>query len=122
MAKTIRQQVADIDAKITELTVKRTALQAQADAEVNFDHVVPEAVVEFKYGKGETAKTFSGFVVAVKLADPAVPKSAPQARVSFGEGFEAQVVTVYFAAITKVVSSPASPVEAAPVAEPEAAE
>lgn len=106
MAKTKRELIADIDKKITDLTIKRTALAAQADAEVNYAHVVEGAVVEFSYGKGESVRKYEGSVVAVAQADPTVPKSAPQVRVAFGSGMTAQIVTVYLSKVERVISSP----------------
>jgi len=109
MAKTIRQQIADLETKIGELQAKKTVLQVKADQEVNFDHIVPGAVIQFPYGKGEGRKVVQGTVAGVQLADPAQPKSAPMARVAIGEGFNAQLVTVYFAVVEAVISSPARP-------------
>ena len=114
--KTIRQQLADIDQKICDLTIKKTALEAKLSAEVNFDHIVPGAVIQFAHGKGEGRRTIEGTVVATKPADPAQPRSTPMVKVAFGEGFEAQFATTYFSTVTKVVSSPAAAPAEAPAA------
>ena len=108
MAKTIRQQLAEIDQKICDLTIKKTALEAKLGDEVNDAHIVPGAVVQFPYGKGEGRRTIEGTVVATKAADPSTPKSAAMVKIAFGEGFDAQFATVYLASVTKVVSSPAA--------------
>lgn len=109
MAQTKRQQIEKIQKQIDDLTAKKTALQAQLDKEVNFDHIVTGAQIQFVYGKGDNKRSVVGTVAGVQLADPAQPKSAPMARVAIGEGFEAQLVTVYFAVVEAVISSPARP-------------
>jgi hypothetical protein len=69
--------------------------------------VNPEALtagvsITFTYGKGNDKRELTGMILGVKLADPAVPKSSTMLRVAVGEGFDAQIVTVYPAQVTKV--------------------
>lgn len=120
MAKSIRSQLSTV---IAALTIKKAALEVElaANPEVNTDIAVAGAVIEFKYGKGESVKVLTGQVIG--RADPVADaegkvKGATQLRVATGEGMSAQLVTIYLAYITKIVSSPAAPaVEAAPVEE-----
>jgi predicted secreted protein len=113
MAKSIRSQLATVVASIAALEVKKTTLEAElaANPEVNTDLAVAGAVIEFKYGKGTSVKSLTGQVIGRK--EPAEgEKGATQLRVAAGEGFDAQLVTIYLPYITKIVSSPATPVEA----------
>lgn len=120
MAKSIRVQLATVIASIAALTVKKGELEVAlaASPEVNTDQAVAGAVIEFKYGKGENVKLKTGQVIARQdpvADDKGVVKGATQLRVATGEGMDAQLVTIYLAYITKIVSSPAAPaVEAAP--------
>lgn len=107
MAKSLKQQLVDIQTKIDELLVKKAGIEAALANEVNEEHIVPGATVEFIYGKGEGKRLVSGTVVAVKKADPAVAKSADQVKVAIGEGFDAQFAVIYLSTISKV-SAPAS--------------
>lgn len=122
MAKSIRSQLSTVIASITALTIKKGELEVAlaANPEVNTDIAVAGAVIEFKYGKGESVKVLTGQVIG--RADPVADaegkvKGATQLRVATGSGMDAQLVTIYLAYITKVVSSPATPVEAEVVAD-----
>lgn len=115
IAKSIREQIAAQEAIITKATATITAANAALDLlrpqladEVDPTKIVAGAVVVFKYGKGESVRDLTGTVLAIKAADPAQPKSAPQARVAVGEGFEADVKTIYFADVKKIVEAEAS--------------
>jgi hypothetical protein len=103
IAKSIRQQIADIDTKIASLQVERTKLEEAAKNEVNPEALTAGVVIEFNYGKGTEKRVLQGPIVGVKLADPAVPKSSTMLRVAVGEGFDAQLITVYPAQVTKVI-------------------
>lgn len=103
MAKTIREQIATIDEQVKKLGEKRAELVAKQDSEVDPAHIIAGSTVTFDYGKGETKRVLTGVVTGVKPADPAVPKSATLIRVAVGEGFDAQIVTIYPASVTKAV-------------------
>lgn len=104
MAKTALQQIADVDAAIVKLQAKRAELVTAAQNEVDPAKLVAGANIEFAYGKGDTKKNLVGMILGVKLADPEQPKSSTMLRVAVGEGFDAQIVTVYPAQVTKIVT------------------
>lgn len=104
MAKTAIQQIADIDASIAKLQAKRAELEASAANEVDFDKVQAGAVVTFTYGKGETKRELTGQVLGRKNAEPGA-KGGDLVRVAVGEGFDAQIVTVYPNFVTKIHSA-----------------
>jgi hypothetical protein len=115
MAKTIRQQVADLDEQIKKLTAKRDELNAKADSEVDYDKVQAGAVVTFTYGKGETKRELTGQVLGRKNAEPGT-KGGDLIRIAVGEGFDAQIVTTYPACVTKIHADEVPAEEAAPAA------
>jgi hypothetical protein len=103
MAKTIREQIAGVDAQIAKLNAKRSDLVSKQDSEVDPAHIISGSTVTFSYGKGDTKRELVGVVTGVKPANPAEPKSATMIRVAVGDGFEAQIVTIYAASVTKAV-------------------
>lgn len=106
MAKSIHEQIKTVEAAIHVQHEKLKVLQALAANEVNPALIVPTATVTFDYGKGDTKRELTGTVTGVKQADPANPKSATMIRVAVGEGFDAQIVTIYTVNVKKV-SAPA---------------
>ncbi len=104
MAKSIREQIAAAQAKIVALQASIVELEAKVGDEVNAADIVTNATVTFQYGKGDTKRELSGMVLGVKQADPANPKSATMIRVAAGEGFDAPIVTIYVANVTKVTA------------------
>jgi ribosomal protein L19 len=103
MAKTVREQIAAVEAQIAKLNEKKTELTAKLGDEVNPAELVSGAQVVFSYGKGTTVRELTGVITGVKLADPAVAKSSTLLRIAAGEGFDAQIVTVYPAAVKRIV-------------------
>lgn len=104
MSKTAIQKIADIDAKIAALNVTRAELVIASENEVDPAKLVAGANITFNYGKGKDVRSLEGSIIGVKPADPTVPKSTTLLRVATGEGFEAQVVTIYPASVTKVAA------------------
>lgn len=104
MAKTVREQIAAQQAIITKAQEAVTLLTAKLDSEVDPAALVEGANVVFDYGKGDTKRSLTGTITGVKPADPAVAKSATLIRVAVGTGFDAQIVTIYPANVTKVVT------------------
>lgn len=99
MAKTLRQQLADLDSKIAELTSKRAELAEKLADEVDPSAIKAGAKIAFKYGKPSQPQ--QGTVIGRR--DPAEgEKGKPLVRVAVGEGFEAQIVTITADAVTKV--------------------
>lgn len=94
MAKSTRQQLADLDAAIAKLQVRRAALaQATATSDVDPDTVQAGMVVSFLYGKGEGRKTLRGTVVGRR--DPEEGKKGGSfVKIAVGEGFDATLVSV----------------------------
>lgn len=107
MAKSIRQQIADLNEQIEKLTVKRTALEAQAASEVNTDDVQAGRTITFNYGKGDGKKVLTGLVLGRKNAEPGT-KGGDLVKVAVGEGFDAIIATIYPSQVTAI-----APVEAA---------
>lgn len=105
MAKSIREQIASQQAAIAKAQAAIVALEARLGEEVDVSQIVAGATVTFDYGKGETKRELTGGVLGVKPADPANPKSASLVRVAVGEGFDAQIVTIYPANVKKVVAA-----------------
>jgi len=110
---TKEQKIARIDEQIKRLQAKREdivndVVRVKAVKEV----VIPEVgtVVTFLFGR-KTANTVpvekTGTVIAVKQAVKLeTGKTAPaQIKVTFGEGFEADVAVIYPAQVTSIVSA-----------------
>lgn len=100
MAKTRTEQIAEIDKKIETLTLRKTALQAQQDSLVNFADVQTGRVVDFPQGKGDNVRTYTGAVIGRKNAEKEGEKDL--IRVAVGDGFEAQIITLAVAKVTKL--------------------
>lgn len=101
MAKSNRDRVAEIDAKIAKLNEERAKFLAAAENEVNHDDVQSGRTVTFNYGKAPNVRELTGLVLGRKEPE-AGTKGAPLVKVAVGAGFEAQIVTIYPAQVTKV--------------------
>lgn len=104
MAKSVRQQLADVKEKIEKLQAEQTVLEGKLSNEVDPAQVVPGAVIEFPYGKGENKRTVVGQVVGRKDAE-AGSKGGDLVKVAVGEGFEAFFATIYPNQVTKIVQA-----------------
>ena len=104
IAKSIKQQIADIEENISKLQVKKVELENMLANEINEDKLVPGTNIVFVYGKGETKKDLTGTVVGIKLADPADKKSSTWLNVAVGEGFEAQTHKIIINAVKQIVT------------------
>jgi len=102
MGKSVRQQMADIDAKIEKLQVERAALEGKVADEVDTDLIQAGAIVSFLYGKGDNKTELTGQVLGRKNAEPGV-KGGDFVKVAVGEGFDADVKTVGVYAVTKIL-------------------
>jgi len=107
MAQSAHVKLAALRAQLAVLTAKITETEAAAANEVDFGLAVPGAVIEFNFGKGEKATVLTGSILGLNTPE----KGAAQAKVAVGEGFNADIKTIYLPYITKIVSSPASTVE-----------
>ena len=105
MAKTIREQIAAQQAIIVKAQAAIVVLNTKLGDEVDVALIVKGAQVTFDYGKGDTKRELTGYVLGVKPADAANPKSATLVRVAVGEGFDAQIVTIYPANVKKVIAA-----------------
>lgn len=105
MAKSIRQQIADIDTQIAKLQAKRDELVPQAANEVDTSEVQQGRTVTFKYGKGENVRVLTGLVLGRKDAEPGA-KGGDLVKVAIGSGFDAQIVTIYPNQVTAVEPLP----------------
>lgn len=106
MSKSARAQIAVINTKIAALQALLPALQLAAASEVDLDSVKAGAVVTIERGRGETKQTITGAVV-LGVANP--EKGGAQVKVQYGEGFDANIVTVPLNAV-KAVTTPVAPV------------
>lgn len=102
MAKSIRQQIADNEAKIAALQVVIAGLQGKLGEEVDEDAVQANTEITFEYGKGEGKRVLQGFVLGRKDPEPGT-KNATQVKVAVGTGFEAQTLVIYLAAVKSIV-------------------
>ena len=66
------------------------------------------AVVTFNYGRGDTARTLTGTVTAVR---PGADKIAPAAKVRVGEGFEEELLSIHPAWVIAVEGAVAEEVQ-----------
>lgn len=105
MAKTIRQQITDIDTAIAKLQVKRVELEGKLASEVDTAAVQPGRTVTFEYGKGENKRTLTGLVLGRKDAEPGT-KGGDLVKVAVGEGFDAQIVTIYPSNVSAIAPLP----------------
>lgn len=105
MSKSIRQQLSEVQAKIAALQVKEAELTLKADSEVDLDAVQAGKTVTFNYGKAPNVRSLTGLVLGRK--DPeAGAKGGSLVKVAIGEGFEAQVVTIYPQQVTAIAADP----------------
>lgn len=96
-----RNKIAEIDAKIAKLQAARAELEQQAANEVDTSTLKAGDVVSFEYGRGEKRRTDTGTVLAVKREEG----KAGLVRVQVGGGFDAEVLTVFEAAIRSVAAA-----------------
>lgn len=101
MAKSLRVQIADIDAKIEKLQVERVGLEAKLGDEVDTSAVQKGVSITFNYGKAPNVRSLDGLVLGRKDAEPGT-KGGDLVKVAVGEGFDAQIVTIYPTAVTKI--------------------
>jgi hypothetical protein len=110
MAKSIRQQIADAEAAVAKLNEKITELRTKAESEVDPATIVGGAEVQFTHGKGDNKKTLTGTVLGVRHAVEG-EKGGDFAKVAVGQGFDAQVLTIGFYQVTKVVAGVPAPTD-----------
>lgn len=117
MAKSNRQLLADYTAQIAALQVKVEEVKVKIAGEVNTDDAQPGRTITFVTGKGENKKTVTGEVIGRKNAAPGDKGPGDLLKVAVGEGFEAQLITVYPSSITAIapLASVDAPVADAPV-------
>lgn len=101
MAKTNREKLASVESRIEKLKAEAEVLRANLGNEVDTSKIVAGRVVDFNYGKAPNLRPLSGAVVGVKAAVPG-EKGGTLVRVAVGEGFDAQIVTIFPSAVTKV--------------------
>jgi hypothetical protein len=90
--------IAGFASKLEALRARRYELVALAEGELDLSRVEQGTEVRFTYGRAETKKELVGTVLGRK----AQPKGADLVRISTGEGFDAQVVTVYVHNVTAI--------------------
>jgi hypothetical protein len=90
--------VAGFATKLETLNTKRAELLVAAESELDLSRVEQGTEVRFIYGRAESKKELTGTVLGRKSQ----PKGADLIRISTGEGFDAQVVTVYVNNVTAI--------------------
>lgn len=104
MAKSIREQIAAIDAQVAKLNTKKTELEAKVGNEVNPDALTAGVIVTYSYGKGETKRVLQGVILGRK--DPAEgEKGTALLKVATGTGFDAIIAVIYPAQVLTVVKA-----------------
>ena len=111
MAKSLKQQIIDLEESISKAQVKIEELKVQQANEISEDRLTAGTVIVFVYGKGDGKRDLEGQIVGVKAADPAVKTSSVLFNVAVGEGYDAQLVKVGLSAIKRIVvtEAPAEP-------------
>lgn len=97
-----KAKIASIDAKIKKLTEERAELVALSADEIDTDCIDTGYVITFKYGRGDKVVSKTGTVLGRKVQE----KTADLIKVAVGEGFDAEIVTIYPNAVTKIDSAP----------------
>lgn len=116
MAKTIKQQIADIDTKIAALQVSRAGLEGKLVDEVDPAALQAGVFIEYTYGKGDTKRTLLGQILGRK--DPAEgEKGSALLKVATGSGFDAIITTIYPAQVTNIVAAEVAVPAETPAAE-----
>ncbi len=109
MAKSIKQQIIDLEEVSSKALIKIEELKVQLASEISEDKLTPGTNIVFVYGKGDTKRDLTGQIVGVKLPDPADKKATLWLNVAVGEGFEAQLVKVSPAAVKQIVAGEPQP-------------
>lgn len=104
MAKSIREQIAAIDAQVVKLAAKKVELEAKIGNEIDFAALNAGIRITYSYGKGETKRTLEGLILGRK--DPAEgEKGSALLKVATGSGFDAVITTIYPAQVLSVVKA-----------------
>ena len=89
-----------LNVKITELTAERDTLAKELENAVNEADLQEGRTVDFVFGRGTTRGPKTGVIVGRKEAEG---KVGVQLRIATGEGFDATILTVYAADVTKLL-------------------
>jgi hypothetical protein len=100
MSASSKTKIALIDTQIAALQVKRAALVLESANEIDTDTADVGVTISFNYGKGENRTVRSGVVLGRKAAEG---KSPALIKVAIGQGFDAEIVTIFPAQITAIV-------------------
>lgn len=108
MAQSIREKIAAREASIVKLQSEIADLNTQLADEVDPAAAVVGAEVTFDYGKAPNRRTLTGIIIGRKDADPANNKTYTQLKVAVGQGFDAEIVVIPVASVTKVTAPAAA--------------
>lgn len=104
LAKTVREQIAAVDAAIAKLNTKKTELEAKVGNEINPSELTAGVQITFSYGKGDTKRVLPGVILGRK--DPAEgEKGSALLKVASGTGFDALIAVIYPAQVLTVVKA-----------------
>ena len=107
MSSKKQARLAVVNTKIAELTAERDTLVKELENAVNEADLQVGRNVDFVFGRGETRGGKTGVIVGRKEAEG---KVGVQLRIATGEGFDATVLTIYAADVTRLqaVEAPAA--------------
>jgi hypothetical protein len=94
-----------IQAQIDALIVKLNEAKAEEASQISAAQLTAGVEVTFEYGRAESRTTKQGIVLGVKVPHPDEKKGAVQVKIAVGQGFDAEVVTVYLANIKSIVQA-----------------
>lgn len=104
MAKSIREQIAAIDAQVVKLAAKKTELEAKLGSEIDPASLNAGTRITYSYGKGETKRTLEGLILGRK--DPGEnEKGSAMLKVASGSGFDAIITVIYPAQVLSVIAA-----------------
>ena len=93
-----RQKIAALQATIDAAVLKIAELQPAADKEIDTSSLAAGDTVSFEYGRAEKKRNLSGVVIAIKRE----PNKAALVKVQVGDGFDAEILTVFETTIFQV--------------------
>lgn len=95
-------QVAKIEAQIAKLTEKLAAAKVAEANNISLDKLVVGVEVAFDYGRAENRTLKSGFILGVKVPAEGT-KGQTLVKVQIGQGFDAEIATIYPANIKSII-------------------
>ena len=109
-------RIAVLTARIAKDTEELAKLQAKAEAGITVEKLVAGTKVVANYGRGDTKKEIEATVLGTSVP----VKGGAQVKITFGQGYDADIVTVSIGAVLRIIPAEgAALVDADPVANAE---